>query len=107
MFWSRLFPPLATGPTPAPLMVAFQSGAAFTACLIAVLFFLRFWRRTRDSLFLAFAVAFALLAANAALPVVLHRSTYQHGEIYLLRLAGFLTIILAILGKNLKRRGSG
>lgn len=106
MSWSQLFPPINSGPTPDPVMVAFNSGVAAMACLVAGLFFLRFWRRTRDGLFLAFAAAFWLLAANGALPVLLHRPSYEHGEIYLLRLAGFLAIILAIIGKNLKRRGN-
>ncbi|MGH6964886.1 MAG: DUF5985 family protein [Phenylobacterium sp.] len=67
------------------------------------LFFLRFWSRTRDSLFLAFAVAFALLAADQALPVLcgLPRESLQ--GVYLLRLAAFSLIIVAIVGKNLGR----
>ena len=104
MPWSQLFPPIDSGPTPDALTVAFASGAATMACVIAALFFVRFWRRTREGLFLAFALAFLLLAANAALPVVLQRPAHEHGEIYLLRLAGFVVIILAILGKNLSRR---
>lgn len=103
MTWSQLFPPIDTGPLPDPILVAFNSGAAALACIIAGAFFLRFWRRTRDSLFLAFAVAFWLLAANSAIPVLLNRSPYQHSEIYLLRLAAFVTIIVAIVSKNLKR----
>jgi hypothetical protein len=39
--------------------------------LIAGLFFLRFWTRTRDFLFAAFAAAFWLLAANQALAVMI------------------------------------
>ncbi len=35
-------------------------GAAATASLVAALFFLRFWRQSRDSLFLWFSVAFAI-----------------------------------------------
>jgi hypothetical protein len=91
-------------PSPDPVLVAFSSGAAGLECLIAGLFFLRFWRRTGERLFLAFAVAFWLLGANSALPTLLGRPAQAHGEIYLLRLAAFLLIILAILGKNFRRR---
>jgi hypothetical protein len=105
MPWSQLFPPVSSGPTPDPLMVAFAAGAVTMACFLAGVFFLRFWSRTRDRLFLAFTGAFWLLAANAALPVLLKRPAEEHGEIYLLRLAAFLTIIIAILAKNLRRGG--
>lgn len=102
MTWSDLFPAPPPMPGPDPIMVAFYSGAAGVECLIAGLFFLRFWRRTGESLFLAFAFAFWLLGANAALPVLLGRPAQMHGEVYLLRLLAFLLIILAILAKNVK-----
>ena len=41
---------------------AFLAGAASMGFAVAALFFLRFWRDTRDSLFLSFAIAFLLLA---------------------------------------------
>jgi hypothetical protein len=104
MTLSELFPTIETGPTPDPMAVAFYNGAAGVECLVAGLFFLRFWRRTRDGLFLAFAFAFWLLAANALLPSLLGRPAYSHSEVYLLRLAAFLLIILAIAGKNLGGR---
>ena len=44
----------------------FLSGAITLGFLVAALFFLRFWRRTRDNLFLAFAAAFALLGLGQA-----------------------------------------
>ena len=105
MTWSQFFPPMASGPQPDPLMAAFTAGASAFGCLIVGLFFLKFWRRTREGLFLAFAVAFWLLGANAALPVLLNRPAALHGEVYLLRLLAFLLIILAIAAKNLQGRG--
>lgn len=85
-------------------LVAFTSGALGVGYLVGGLFFLKFWRRTRDGLFAAFAAAFALLAANQAAPVLFGISDEALGGVYLLRLAAFLLIILAILRKNLKRR---
>jgi len=104
MTWSDLFPPPPAMPTPDPMLVAFYSGAAGLECLVAGLFFLRFWRRTGERLFLAFACAFWLLGANAVIPTLLGRPAAAHGEVYLLRLAAFLLIILAILAKNFRSR---
>ena len=39
----------------------FLSGAVAFGFFVCGLFFLRFWRRTRDELFMAFALAFGLL----------------------------------------------
>jgi hypothetical protein len=80
----------------------FLTGAVTIAYLVAALFFLKFWRRTRDSLFAAFAAAFVLLAANQAAPALFGIPDEALGGVYLLKLAGFLLIILAILRKNLR-----
>lgn len=81
----------------------FVAGAIAMAYLVVALFFLRFWRRTRDALFLIFAVAFALLAASAT-AFVLAGAAREEGWVYLFRLAAFILIILAILGKNRPQR---
>lgn len=86
-----------------PIMVAFAAGALTLGWLAIGVFFLKFWRRTHDGLFLAFAIAFALLAANQAVPVLFGVPSEHQGYIYLLRLAAFLLIILAVLRKNLRR----
>ena len=44
-----------------PALVGYIAGAISLGFLAVSLFFLRFWRRTRDSLFLAFAAAFVLI----------------------------------------------
>lgn len=88
---------------PDPTMVAFIAGALTLGWLAIGVFFLKFWRRTGDDLFLAFAVAFGLLAANQAVPVLFGVASEDQGYIYLLRLAAFLLIILAVLRKNLRR----
>jgi hypothetical protein len=104
MNWAQLFPEPPAMPLPDPMLVAFYSGASALECLAAGVFFVRFWRRTGEGLFLPFAFAFWLLGANAALPTLLGRPAQAHGEVYLLRLAAFLLIILAIAVKNLKSR---
>ena len=88
---------------PDPIMAAFTAGALTLGWLAIGVFFLKFWRRTGDGLFLAFAVAFALLATNQAVPVLFGVPSEHQGYIYLLRLAGFSLIIAAVLAKNLRR----
>jgi hypothetical protein len=72
----------------------------FTVCAV---FFLRFWRRTRDSLFLVFSIAFLLLALNQYLSSALGLLLEERSWLYLLRLAAFLIIIAAIVRKNIGR----
>ncbi len=76
------------------------SGAATMGFLIAGLFFFRFWRRTRDSLFLAFAIAFWLLGLNQALLVLTNVPVEERSWLYLLRLAAFAIILWSIGKKN-------
>jgi hypothetical protein len=86
-----------------PTLVAFMGGALTVGFLAVGLYFLKFWRRTRDGLFLAFGVGFALLAINQAVPVLFAIPDENLSGVYLLRLAGFLLIIWAILRKNIRR----
>lgn len=78
----------------------FLSGAITFGFLASGLFFLRFWRRTRDGLFLAFAAAFGLLGLGQALLVFSGIPVEERSPLYLLRLAAFLLIIVAIVRKN-------
>ena len=79
----------------------FMSGAIALGYAALGLFFLRFWRRTRDSLFASFAVAFWLLAVNVAAATLAGPDEFHHASIYLLRLAAFVLIIAAIVRKNM------
>lgn len=81
-------------------MFAFVSGLITMGFLVSGLFFIRFWVRTRDGLFAAFAAAFWLLAANQALLALSNLPVEERSWMYLLRLAAFAIIILAIALKN-------
>ena len=85
-------------------LVALLSGAVAMAYVVAGLFFLRFWSRSRDGLFLAFAAAFWLLAANQALVGWYGGGAETQAAFYSLRLIGFVLIIIAIVRTNLARR---
>jgi uncharacterized protein DUF5985 len=82
----------------------FLSGAVALGFLVCGLFFLRFWRRTRDPLFLAFALAFGLLGLGQTILALASIPTEERGSIFLIRLAAFAIIIFAILRKNRSAR---
>ena len=79
----------------------FISGLTTMGFCIAAVFFLRFWHRTGDFLFAAFAIAFWLFALNQGLAIFLNDPREDQSWIYLLRLAGFALIIAAIVRKNM------
>ncbi|HEV7221867.1 MAG TPA: DUF5985 family protein [Pirellulales bacterium] len=90
-------------------MVNFLMGATAMACAVAGLFFLRFWRETGDRLFAIFAAAFWLFGLTRfALSLSPTTNVHEFGEhefyIYLVRLAVFALILLAVLDKNRPRR---
>ena len=86
-------------------MIEFLSGAITLGFLVAAGFFARFWRKTGDRLFLAFAVAFVLLALNQMLAQWLGAADERVGYTYLLRVLGFVIILGAIVDKNLAQSG--
>jgi hypothetical protein len=85
-------------------LIDFLSGAVTIGFFVAALFFLRFWRRTHDRLFIAFAAAFALLALNQALAAFLGAGDELTPYTYVLRVLGFVLILVAIVDKNVSNR---
>ena len=78
----------------------FLAGAVSFGFFVCGLFFLRYWSRSRDELFLAFSVAFALLGTGQAILALANIPTEERGSLYLIRLSAFLLILLAIYRKN-------
>lgn len=84
--------------------------SGFIAGLVTMCFgviglcFLRFWRLSRDPLFVAFAIAFWLLASGQALTGLSLVPREEQSWVYLLRVAAFLVIAIAIARKNLKQK---
>jgi hypothetical protein len=85
-------------------MVDFLAGAVTFGFLVAGLFFLRFWRRTGDGLFLAFAAAFFLLGLGQGLLALASVPVEERSWLYLFRVAAFALILIAIVRKNRRRR---
>lgn len=85
------------------MLVPFLSGVVVAGFLVAGLFFLRFWRRSGDGLFAAFAVSFWLLGLNQALLTFSTASAEERSWLFLLRLLAFGLILVAIGLKNRRR----
>jgi len=81
-------------------MSAFFHGMVTMGFVIAGLFFLRFWRRTRDGLFVVFALAFWLLALNQVFLGFAAGGNPDKSWEFLPNLGAFGLLILAILIKN-------
>ena len=76
------------------------SGVLVAEYATIALFFLRFWKSSRDRLFAMFAVAFAILAVQRLAIALTHELLEQQAPLYLLRLAAFVVIVVAIVDKN-------
>ena len=81
-------------------LLDFLSGAVTFGFLTIALHFARFWRRTGDGLFLAFAGAFALLGLGQAILTLAIVPAEERSWLYLIRLVAFSLIIAAIVRKN-------
>lgn len=85
----------------------FLRGAMVTACWVAGLFFLRFWRETRDRLFLFFLLAFWVLGLDSIGLALVERSSPLRPYAFLGRLLAFGLIIVGVLDKNRRGRAPG
>ena len=81
-------------------LLDFLSGAVCFGFVACALFFLSFWQRTRDFLFLAFAIAFLLLGLVQAILALADIPVEERSWVYAIRLAAFMLILFAIAGKN-------
>ena len=79
---------------------AVLSGAVAMASFATTLFFVKFWRQTSDVFFLLFSLAFAIDTVSRAALGLTETSNELEPVFYLLRLAMFALIIVAITLKN-------
>jgi hypothetical protein len=85
-------------------LAAFALGFVATASLVASVFFLRFYRESRDPLFLYFAGAFGIEALNRTLLAFMTNPSEGSPTLYLLRACAYSLIIVGIYAKNRQRR---
>jgi uncharacterized membrane protein HdeD (DUF308 family) len=79
---------------------AFLLGITVMMSTTAGVFFLKFWRSTRDVLFLAFAAFFLLEALDRTTLFIFARDNEGSPLVYFIRLLATLAILAAILKKN-------
>ena len=82
----------------------FLAGACAMGAWVAGLYFLRFWRATRDRLFVFFFSAFWLQALNWFVTAVIDWEVDTRPYVYLMRLGVFGLIIAGVLDKNMRAR---
>jgi len=80
------------------------SGAIAALSLVAALFFLRFWRSSRDTFFLWFAISFGIEGLNRMAMAVTRQANEDTPVHYVVRLVSYLLILYAIVEKNYFRR---
>ena len=80
-------------------------GAVAMASFVATIFFLRFWRQTRDTLFLLFAIAFGFDALSRLALGMLHPGDETEPLFYMARFVTFVLIAAGIVLKNRPDRG--
>jgi len=78
----------------------FLLGVIVTASLTAAGFFWRFYRQTRDRLFLAFSGAFCIEGINRMAFLLIDEPSEGSPAIYMVRLIAFLLLLGAIIAKN-------
>lgn len=84
---------------------SFLLGIIVASTLVAAMFFLRFWRRTRDGLFFAFGLAFLIETFNRCAVLFVERPDEGISWIYVVRLASYGVILIGIVQKNRPPRG--
>lgn len=82
------------------MIEGFLLGIIATSSVMAGIFFLKFWKSTRDFLFIAFAIAFIIEGFSRASVLLLEKPNEGSPWIYLVRLLASILILIAILKKN-------
>ena len=84
-------------------MKQFLSGSFTVLALVAALYFLRFYMRSRDRLFACFAACFFMLGIERVVITIMSISNESAYQVTSIRLVALVLILWAIIDKN--RRG--
>ncbi len=82
------------------MIEGFLNGVIATASVASAVFFLRFWRDSRDFLFMAFALAFFIEGLNRATILFVDHPSEGTPRVYIVRCIAFLIILGGIVNKN-------
>ena len=86
-----------------PVLDLFLLGFIVATSLVAMAFFLRFWKSTRDPLFLSFAAFFAVQGVTHTAVLELNHPNEGAPWLFVLRLLSILGILAAVVWKNRRR----
>lgn len=78
----------------------FLLGIIVSGSIVAGAYFFKFWRQTRDALFLGFAAAFFIEGINRTCFLFVANPESGSIALYTVRLASYLLILIAIAYKN-------
>jgi hypothetical protein len=81
-------------------VIAFLQGVSAALAWVSGLVFFRFWRDTRDVLFVFFGAGFWILALSWTLLAVINPAGEGRPYIYAIRFLAFLCIIAGMIQKN-------
>lgn len=83
-------------------MDIFLCGMITAGNWVAAVIFLRFWRQTRDRLFLFFSLAFIVFGFSRMPRAFLNPDSAWVIYLYVVRFIAFASLLLAIIDKNLQ-----
>lgn len=86
-----------------PQLDMFLLGYIAAGSAAIALYFLRFWKQTRDLLFLSFAVFFVVQGGTRAFALSSPAPNLVDAWLYAIRLLAVLLVVVAILRKNFSR----
>ena len=86
-----------------PVIHGFLLGVIATCSLAAAVFFLRYWRDSRDPLFLNFAIAFIIEGLNRTAWLLIAHPNEASPWVFIVRLCAFLIILAGIINKNRRK----
>lgn len=75
-------------------------GALAMGCAVIALFFVKYWRASKDRIFLFFTAAFTALSLNWVGLAVIEGPPEQQHRIYVMRLLAFVLILVGVIDKN-------
>lgn len=82
----------------------FFSGIIFTSFGFAGIFFLKFWKKTKERFFLAFALACWALSIERIAMLIESKNNETSAWVYLFRLVAFFLVFLAVYHANQQKR---
>lgn len=81
-------------------MTNMLNGSIAMASFVIAMFFLHYWKRTKDRFFVLFCISFLIQSFNRVLLVELPEASESSALFCSIRLLAYLLILFAILDKN-------